>query len=71
MGRSKPTLGELKSLKPRKFKEPKRLPHNESHKRCRRLVIKLTPAEEDSLEQQVKDQGLKNKSELVRKLLGF
>lgn len=40
-------------------------------KRCRKLVIKLTHAEEEILEQRVNEAGVKNKSELIRRALGF
>lgn len=40
-------------------------------KRCKKLVIKLTHDEEALLEQRVTETGVKNKSELIRRALGF
>ena len=54
----------------RKATEPTQFA-KEFDKRCKKLVIKLTHAEEEILEQRVNETGFKNKSELIRHALGF
>ena len=71
----KPKLNDLRRKRQveaahRKATEPAKVTQ-EFDKRCRKLVIKLTHAEEEILDQRVNQSGVKNKSELIRRALGF
>lgn len=71
----KPKLNDLRRNRQvaaanRKANEPDKVA-KEFDKRCRKLVIKLTHAEEEALEQRVNATGAKNKSEIIRRALGF